>query len=882
MLPIDDGAPRARDQRPSRRPAVQQHVEAKQVHLRRSLSDPTMAVMAQQDVIKQAEFVYYIIIIVTPVSAQPGVHPALQEPDPLCNATSGCFFLSSAQNFREFKKRYYRIDGLQENEEENDEPTGRETHDHMDDERTGQETPLYPTRFGAVCSDGSIRVSDLQGESYDKVLWWDRRLQNVYDADVSRDRTLLLVMNIYREAGGEGRFREELCVYHLTTGEQLWRLHVDYEFMQLVNPFANKDDRAYGEYLVASDDAGSVSGDDGGRTTLQMRGKMVTSGADRKVVNTDSVPTTRRVRLQVNKDFDKMLTTNHEEDSCLILWDLNTGKEKRRYNRIHTKGICCARFTSDGESCLTGSVDKTAAITNLSTGETTQRFVGHQDVVHLAALSPDEDTLATGSYDKTVRIWDVATGVVLHMIADPYSAPSCILFQHPAWLLTCSTHGDAMGINIKDGMKVPWYVGLRWLFYFDEELVRMRPLMLPAAFDGSPSSSPIVLTFSSRGSVTSLDLSARQLPLEQVVLKRSASMLRAVYKVRGFTSILPNAAEGKNGAGLLKVLLEKGEGVINSAPLPANRYGLTPLDMAVANGYWDAVELLLANEVSRAAPLRLAVMKAWNELAWKRPAMLVKFLDAVGIERLVVTQVARGGPDKNLLVFGSQMDPTDPTDNCKAEKVADELANEHRDGGGVLANIRVASTSRFRSYAKGLVDWLLKVVKDNLFLSRVWPLEHRWYEFGFCGLPHVARMTRYVYLSPLGALVANHVHGAFSTDAIAAVITYKWDMYAGKIYRRQAVGYCFFMALYITTTTIGLEWYPSVGRLADMYGRRGVSTGMVVRFFLELLLLLGSIRYLWRDLLQVSRQGVHQYFFGMCMCMYVCADRLKRVLEIVL
>ncbi|EFJ39768.1 hypothetical protein VOLCADRAFT_100578 [Volvox carteri f. nagariensis] len=438
--------------------------------------------MAQQDVIKQ-------------------VHPALQEPDPL-----GCFFLSSPQDFREFKERYYRIDGLQENEERNDEPTGRKT-------------PLYPTRFGAVCSDGSIRVFDLQGESYDKLLWRASLLRNAYDADVSRDRTLLLVMNIYAEARGQegDRFREELCVYNLATGKQLWRFFVDYGAAQLVNPFANKDDRGYGEYLVASEDAGLVSDTDGGTTTLQMRGKLITSGADRKVrlfslesknllrvVNTDSVSTTRLMRLQVNKDFDQMLTTNHKEDSCLILWDLNTGEEKCRYNGIHAKGICCARFTRDGLHCLTSSVDKTAVITNLSTGyrasdtanvlkrgisvpgrfqdrprqkrnnkslnrkredaptcrwtvmdpalvicKTAQRFAGHQDVVYLAALSPDEDTLATASYDKTVRIWDVATGVVLHMIADHYSAPLCILFQHPAWLLSCSKRGDVMGINIK-------------------------------------------------------------------------------------------------------------------------------------------------------------------------------------------------------------------------------------------------------------------------------------------------------------------------------------------------------------------------------------------------------------------------------------------------
>ncbi|EFJ39766.1 hypothetical protein VOLCADRAFT_100574 [Volvox carteri f. nagariensis] len=339
-------------------------------------------------------------------------------------------------------------------------------------------------------------------------------------------------------------------------------------------------------------------------------------------------------------------------------------------------------------------------------------------------------------------------------------------------------------------------------------------------------------------------------------------MLRAVYKVRGFMSILPKAASRDIGAGLLKVLLEKGAGIINSAPLPADYQGNTPLDLAVKKGYWDSVELLLANELSRAAPLRLAVMKAWKNLASKMPAMLVKFLDAVGIERLTkVQRLPMCWGDEILVVLGSQMDSTDMT----KEVAYDMFSYKHpamwiRQFGAY--GVDPANLSFFRFCAK--VDWLAVLWHFFKALVRYFlRISIAPYEVGFCALPYVALTTRSVNDSPLGALVANNVYDAFSTDAIAAVITYKWDMYAGKIYRRQAVGYCFFMALYITTTTIGLEWYPSVGRLADMYGRRGWSTRMVLRFLLELLLLLGSIWYLWRELRQMYRQGAFQYAFGL-------------------
>ncbi|EFJ39767.1 hypothetical protein VOLCADRAFT_100576 [Volvox carteri f. nagariensis] len=155
-------------------------------------------------------------------------------------------------------------------------------------------------------------------------------------------------------------------------------------------------------------------------------------------------------------------------------------------------------------------------------------------------------------------------------------------------------------------------------------------------------------------------------------------------------------------------------------------------------------------------------MQAWKNLASKAPALLVKFLDLVGIQWL--TNVLEVMPNKNLVVEGSLMDPT-----AETRTVVNRLTRKWRRMG---FDENPASTSCL---------WLVNL---RSFLTRIIrkPWEYCSHKLGFCALPYVARMTRSVNDSPLGALLANHVYDAFSTDAIVAVITYKWDMYAARVW----------------------------------------------------------------------------------------------------
>ncbi|GIL80079.1 hypothetical protein Vretifemale_9273, partial [Volvox reticuliferus] len=277
--------------------------------------------------------------------------------------------------------------------------------------------------------------------------------------------------------------------------------------------------------------------------------------------------------------------------------------------------------------------------------------------------------------------------------------------------------------------------------------------------------------------------------------------------------------------------------------------------------------------------------QAWCRLAADMPTVLVKFLNAVGIEEptdavgssAVMVPVREG---IHLITCGSQ-------DYDVNEKLWEEVLAQH---GGTASEEEEeeekeeeAEREEVKKSADGVADAKGRFGSDgscdaeNAKKRRGVPHSTlRWIRRlvnrdspsvmqpavpGVCGLPYVALTTRSMGDSPLGALVLNNVSDAFTTDIGFAILTYKWDTYAGGIYRQQALVYFIFMALYITATTLGVEWNESVDR-ADMYGKGTSLTRVVVRILLEASVLLLNARYLLEEVRQIFRHGPLQYFTG--------------------
>ncbi len=164
------------------------------------------------------------------------------------------------------------------------------------------------------------------------------------------------------------------------------------------------------------------------------------------------------------------------EDKRDLAWNFYANYYHRRLPKPlegHTDGITCLMLSRDGKMIVTGSMDKTARIWNVATGQLRFVLKGHTDGISCLTLSSDGKTLVTGSgltfsrdrqsgsgdksvrikpgsLDNTVRIWDVATGQQRFVLKGHTGAIFC---------LTLSSDGKTLVTGSYDNTARIWDVG---------------------------------------------------------------------------------------------------------------------------------------------------------------------------------------------------------------------------------------------------------------------------------------------------------------------------------------------------------------------------------------------------------------------------------------
>ena len=91
-------------------------------------------------------------------------------------------------------------------------------------------------------------------------------------------------------------------------------------------------------------------------------------------------------------------------DQTIKVWELSTGKEMRTF-RGHTDTVHSIAMSADGETLVSGSWDQTIKVWELSTGKEMQTLREHIHHVTSVAISADGETLVSGSWDQTIKVW---------------------------------------------------------------------------------------------------------------------------------------------------------------------------------------------------------------------------------------------------------------------------------------------------------------------------------------------------------------------------------------------------------------------------------------------------------------------------------------------
>ncbi len=123
--------------------------------------------------------------------------------------------------------------------------------------------------------------------------------------------------------------------------------------------------------------------------------------------------------------------------------------------RGHEGQVLSVDYAADGSALVSGSVDGTARVWSMLTGDLMQTLVGHLDAVSDVDFSPDGQVLASASWDGTVRLWDWESGTTRFVL---YGHPSSVIgvrfSPDGRWLVSRDTEGGLYVWRVEDGALV--------------------------------------------------------------------------------------------------------------------------------------------------------------------------------------------------------------------------------------------------------------------------------------------------------------------------------------------------------------------------------------------------------------------------------------------
>lgn len=138
-------------------------------------------------------------------------------------------------------------------------------------------------------------------------------------------------------------------------------------------------------------------------------------------------------------------------DGTARIWDVATG-DSTRVLRGHDGPVRGVAYDATGRRLVTASSDRTARIWDAVTGQTVAVLRGHVDQVRAAAFDPTGSFVATASADGTARVWDASTASSLVRLTGHSDEVRHVTFDPEGRrVATASSDGTARVWNARTG-----------------------------------------------------------------------------------------------------------------------------------------------------------------------------------------------------------------------------------------------------------------------------------------------------------------------------------------------------------------------------------------------------------------------------------------------
>ena len=129
----------------------------------------------------------------------------------------------------------------------------------------------------------------------------------------------------------------------------------------------------------------------------------------------------------------------------------------KSFEAAHSDGVTSLSFSEERNKILSSSFDGTVRIHGIKSGKMLKEFRGHESFVHAARFSKDGDSVLTASVDCTIGRWDTLSGDCTKRFQLPNEKPAIDVRYRSETEILATSSGAAAFLMTTDGALVRKY-----------------------------------------------------------------------------------------------------------------------------------------------------------------------------------------------------------------------------------------------------------------------------------------------------------------------------------------------------------------------------------------------------------------------------------------